>query len=192
MAESSQAGTMRSGRTLNHLVPGRDCGDCVACCEVLRIVDPEVGKPAGVMCRHNTGSGCGIHATRPEICRRWFCLWRRIDAMPDDARPDRCGVIFCLEGEEDHPNPFARLCVVARPVASPRALRSELVRQVVAMFVRQGELPVWLHRHGVRSLIHPPSDLADAIERPERTPFQAFLPAALAWRRRHRSIWPQG
>jgi hypothetical protein len=192
MADSSDTGTMRSGRTLNHLVPGRDCGDCVACCEVLRIVDPEVGKPAGIMCRHNTGKGCGIHATRPDICRRWFCLWRRIDAMPDEARPDRSGVIFCLEGEEDHPNPFARFCVVARPVGSPRALRSELVRRVVAMFARQGDLPVWLHRHGVRTLIHPPPDLADAIERPRATPFQPFVPAAMAWRRRHRANWPQG
>lgn len=111
--------------------------------------------------------------------------------MPDEARPDRCGVIFCLEGEEDHPNPFARFCVVARPVGSSRALRSELVRQVIAMFARQGELPVWVHRHGVRSLIHPPPDLADAIERPEKTPFQAFVPAAIDWRRRHRAAWPQ-
>jgi hypothetical protein len=44
----------------------------------------------------------------------------------------------------------------------------------------------------VRSLIHPPPDLADAIERPQATPFQAFVPAALAWRRRHRATWPQG
>ncbi len=35
-----EAGAMRAGRTLNHLTPGRECGDCVACCEVLRIVDP--------------------------------------------------------------------------------------------------------------------------------------------------------
>ena len=112
--------------------------------------------------------------------------------MPDEARPDRCGVIFCLEGEDDHPNPFARFCVVARPVGSSRALRSELVRQVIAMFARQGELPVWVHRHGVRSLIHQPPDLADAIERPDTTPFQAFVPAAMDWRRRHRANWPQG
>lgn len=192
MAESCEAGAMCSDRTLNHLVPGRDCGDCIACCQALRIVDPQIGKPAGVMCRHNTGSGCGIYEARPDICRIWFCLWRRIDAMPDEARPDRCGVIFCLEGEDDHPNPFARFCVVARPVGSPRALRSSLVRQVVAMFARQGDLPVWVHRHGVRSLVHPPPDLADAIERPQETPFRAFLPAALAWRRRHRASWPQG
>ncbi|WP_066467366.1 hypothetical protein [Bosea sp. WAO] len=180
-----EAGAMRTGRTLNHLTPGRECGDCVACCEVLRIVDPEVGKPAGVMCRHNTGKGCGIHATRPQICRSWFCLWRRIDAMPDEARPDRCGVIFCLEGEESHPNPFARFCVVARPIGRSRALRSPIVREVIAMFVRQGTLPVWQHRHGVRTLIYPPPDLADAIERPKTTPFQALVPAATAWLRQH-------
>jgi hypothetical protein len=93
-------------------------------------------------------------------------------------------VIFCLEGEASHPNPFARFCVVARPVGKSRALRSPLVREVIAMFVRQGTLPVWQHRHGVRTLIYPPPDLADAIERPETTPFQALVPAAKAWLRR--------
>lgn len=185
MTEPPDAGAMGSGRALNHLTPGRDCGDCVACCEVLRIVDPQVGKPAGVMCRHNTGKGCRIYETRPTVCRRWFCLWRRIDAMPDEARPDRSGVIFCLEGGESHPNLFARFRVVARPVGSSRALRSPLVRQVIAMFVQQGSLPVWLHRHGVRSLVHPLPDLADAIERPQATPFRALVPAALAWLKRH-------
>jgi hypothetical protein len=60
------------------------------------------------------------------------------------------------------------------------------------MFVRQGELPVWVHRHGVRSLVYPPPDLADAIERPEKTPFQGLVPAALGWRSRHRMSWPEG
>ncbi len=188
MNETPEAGAMRSGRTLNHLVPGRDCGDCVACCEVLRIEDADVGKPAGVMCRHNTGGGCGIYTTRPGICRTWFCLWRRIDAMPDEVRPDRCGVIFCLEGDESHANLFARFCVVARPVAKSRALRSPLARQVIAMFARQGSLPVWLHRHGVRKLVYPPPDLADAIERPQATPFQALVPLAQAWLRRHAGL----
>lgn len=181
MAGTTDDGAMRTGRTLNHLVPGRECGDCVACCEALRIEDPQVGKPAGVLCRHNSGTGCSIHATRPQICRAWFCLWRRIDAMPEEARPDRCGVIFCLEGEDSHPNPFARFCVVARPVREARALRGPVVKQAIAMFARQGMLPVWIHRHGVRSLVHPPPELADAIERPETTPFRLLVPAARAW-----------
>lgn len=61
-----------------------------------------------------------------------------MDAMPGDARPDRCGLIFCVEGDESHPNPFARFCVLARPVGKSRAPRCPLVRQVSAMLVRQG------------------------------------------------------
>jgi hypothetical protein len=53
-------------------------------------------------------------------------------------------------------------------------------------------LPVWVHRHGVRSLVYPPPDLADAIERPEKTPFQGLVPTALGWRSRHRMSWPEG
>lgn len=70
-----------------------------------------------------------------------------MDAMPG-ARADRCGLIPRLEDEESHPNPFARFCVVVRPVGKSRALRGPLIRQVSAMFVRQGTLPVAPRRHG--------------------------------------------
>ncbi len=173
-------------RTLNHLTPGRDCGDCVACCQVLRIDQPDLQKAAGILCTHNTGTGCGIYATRPGICRSWYCLWRRIDAMPDAARPDRCGVIFCLEEDGAHGNLLARFCVVARAVSTTRAFQRGIVKEVIAMFARQGDLPVWRHRWGAKTLSYPSPELADAIERPDLTPFMAFLPAARMWLARHR------
>ena len=64
----------------------RSCGDCNACCTVLRI-DSQLGystrldngediaKPAGVSCRFLTKNGCGIYAVRPIVCRSFKCDW---------------------------------------------------------------------------------------------------------------------
>lgn len=81
------------------LVPGRECGGCTACCMHLRIDTPELQKPADVACANLVeGGGCAIHASRPPICREWFCGWRQFDYLPDGMRPDRCGIIVRVEG----------------------------------------------------------------------------------------------
>jgi len=36
----------------NHLVPGRECGSCTACCKDLAIRADGIGKQAGEPCRH--------------------------------------------------------------------------------------------------------------------------------------------
>lgn len=52
----------------------RDCGDCTLCCKVFDV--PVLDKPSGRWCQHcQPGRGCGIHATRPQYCRDFFCLW---------------------------------------------------------------------------------------------------------------------
>lgn len=71
----------------------RRCGECDACCTVLRV--DELAKLGGQPCPHlaTKTSGCGIHATRPAICRGYRCLW--LDgALDDDDRPDRLGAIL--------------------------------------------------------------------------------------------------
>lgn len=73
----------------------RSCGPCSACCTVLRV--DELRKPAGVDCEHQrAGGGCGIHASRPPICRAYHCLWLQ-GGLEDDERPDRTGGIVDLE-----------------------------------------------------------------------------------------------
>jgi hypothetical protein len=58
----------------NDLPPGRTCGTCTLCCKLFPV--PELEKPAGRWCRHIVqGRGCGIHATRPQVCRDFFCQW---------------------------------------------------------------------------------------------------------------------
>ncbi len=73
----------------------RSCGTCSLCCTILRV--DELAKPAGRDCVHQRGpEGCGIHATRPPICRAYRCLWLQ-GGLEDDERPDRTGGIVDLE-----------------------------------------------------------------------------------------------
>lgn len=78
------------------LVPGRECGDCTVCCTVMAIDKPEIQKEAGVTCRHCVG-GCTIYATRPPLCRQYYCGWRQLPILDDSWRPDRSGVYVEVE-----------------------------------------------------------------------------------------------
>jgi len=54
--------------------PTRSCGTCTLCCKIFSV--PDLGKPAGKWCKHIVqGKGCGIHETRPQVCRAFFCQW---------------------------------------------------------------------------------------------------------------------
>lgn len=73
----------------------RSCGTCSLCCTILRV--DELEKPAGRDCVHQRGSrGCGIHATRPAICRTYRCLWLQ-GGLEDGERPDATGAVVDLE-----------------------------------------------------------------------------------------------
>ena len=81
------------------LVPGRECGACTACCTVMAIDKPEIQKEAGVTCRHCVG-GCTIYATRPPLCRDYYCGWRQLPILDESWRPDRSGVYVEVEPVE--------------------------------------------------------------------------------------------
>jgi hypothetical protein len=95
-----------------HLVPGRECGECTACCTVLHIDDPELQKPAGITCANcAAGKGCTIYQTRPKTCRSWFCGWRVMAQYDDSWRPDRSQILIALETENIPPQYEMRLAV---------------------------------------------------------------------------------
>jgi len=73
--------------------PGRECGDCTACCIVLEQV--ELRKPMRCACEHIIRDGCRIYSERPQGCRNFNCLWLR-GALPADVsyRPDHLGVLL--------------------------------------------------------------------------------------------------
>jgi hypothetical protein len=76
-------------------VSERSCGDCTLCCTVLRV--DELRKLGGVPCENlrTNPPGCGIHATRPRICRRYRCLWLQ-GKLDEGDRPDRLGAVLDL------------------------------------------------------------------------------------------------
>ncbi len=97
------------------LVPGRDCGTCSMCCKVFRVV--EVDKAPGQWCRHIVhGRGCGIHATRPNVCRTFFCHWLQNERLGPEWKPDRSKFVLYTEME-------GRRLVVASDAAAPTAWR---------------------------------------------------------------------
>lgn len=83
--------------------PGRDCGECTACCVDLAIA--ELNKADGVACQHLVAGACGacgIYETRPNTCRTWFCGWRLLGSLSDAMRPDRSGAMLAPEiGQTD-------------------------------------------------------------------------------------------
>src|SRR5919198_3090540 len=83
MAAAPDHGTDQRGPLLTkHLVEGRSCGPCVGCCSIYQI--PALQKPKYTLCKHCTGTSCAIYDDRPDDCRKFFCLWRRIAAMHEE------------------------------------------------------------------------------------------------------------
>ncbi len=71
--------------------PARNCDGCAQCCKLGEIPD---FKPYNQWCRHcPTHDGCAIHATRPTLCRDFFCHYLRTP-LEEHWRPDRCGMVI--------------------------------------------------------------------------------------------------
>lgn len=182
---SSDANQKTRDSIFDHLVPDRECGECVACCKILEIRAPELQKSADTLCQYCTGVGCGIYENRPEVCRTWYCLWRRIPSMPDDLRPDKCGVVFSLDAHNPPRILFESIYIVARAVDDSDALAKPAAASAVAMFIEQGALPVWISFKGQKKMIYPDQQLADAILQPTQTIWQSLVPRAIAWREQY-------
>lgn len=70
------------------VVPGRSCGSCTLCCKVVSVADFD--KPAGKWCQHcRPGNGCGIHATRPFVCRGAYCEWMISKGLGPEWKPEK-------------------------------------------------------------------------------------------------------
>jgi hypothetical protein len=94
------------------LVAGRTCGECIACCQIPSIEEPGLTKPAGALCRHCTGSSCGIYAARPQTCREFHCQWRHLALLDENWRPDRSGVLISSRSLGDEADSAAAMVVV--------------------------------------------------------------------------------
>ena len=76
------------------LIAGRACGACNACCEFLKIDEPQFRKAPAEVCRHwDKEQACTIYARRPESCRTFHCGWLQFNWLSADWRPDRSGIL---------------------------------------------------------------------------------------------------
>jgi len=90
----------------------RHCDGCTLCCKVMRVDEP-LHKPMNVWCRHCVqGQGCGIHETRPQVCRNFHCMWLMDASFGPEWQPERCHMVLWLDldgrrlnanVDEDHP-----------------------------------------------------------------------------------------
>jgi len=70
------------------VVNGRSCGNCSLCCKVVSVA--EFNKPAGKWCQYcRPGGGCGIHASRPFVCRGTYCEWMIAKGLGEEWKPER-------------------------------------------------------------------------------------------------------
>ena len=77
----------------------RGCDGCTLCCKVMQ-VDAPIDKPMNRWCVHCIqGTGCGIHATRPPVCRNFHCVWLMDAGFGEEWRPELCRMVLWLDLE---------------------------------------------------------------------------------------------
>ena len=168
---------------LGPILPDRECGDCTACCVELTVNTPEFAKPAGTPCIHLSGQGCGIHAVRPRICRTWFCAWRRVASLPDEARPDRSGLLVSLNFVNAPQNCLEGVSINVRVLAGSDAIANGMAATVLDSMCDQ-LVPVWFSDGSEKMLMHPDNDVAGFVLSGETAPKHLQNEVA-AWRDRY-------
>ena len=102
-----------SEKNESHLVSGRECGECTACCVVLHIDDATFKKPADQVCKNLMAQGgCKIYSSRPSVCQDWHCAWRFMAQLDESWRPDRSGIM--LRSDENG--------IIFQPIRDPKVV----------------------------------------------------------------------
>jgi hypothetical protein len=148
------------------LVPERECGDCVSCCEIAGVDSPKLKKPAGVLCPNCATPGCSIYDTRPVVCRQYHCLWRQLDTLATDMRPEKSKVMFSLHYSVAPRNVFQKAFIVGATLESWEIFRTPAVEAAIDSLIRDFELPVWLSFQHQGKLVYPLPDMAQEIRHP--------------------------
>ena len=171
------------------LLPERECGDCMVCCEYMPISTNGLIKAAETLCPHViVNRGCSIYETRPNVCRTWHCLWRRDAAMPDALRPDRSKMIFSLVIYGDTRSLFENAHITCIAMKSLTDFDAPLVAATIQRYIDEGVLPVWHSHGGGKSLLYPDENLADAILKPVTTRHIELVERGKIWRDRYEGL----
>ena len=171
------------------LVPGRQCGDCMVCCEYLYINSPTLKKSADVLCSNwGNDKGCRIYETRPTVCRSWHCLWRRDKRLPEELRPDQSKVIFSLKICDEPRYLFENAYIVCMAMRKPSDFDTPQVATALDSYIAEGALPVWLSHGGGKTLAWPSANLANAILNPGTIQSRELIEQARSWRTRYEAL----
>jgi len=131
------------------MVPARECGNCTACCTVLPIRTAELQKTSHVLCVHcRESEGCQIYATRPQVCRDYYCGWRLLPGLPENWRPDLSGIFvdrvrFRPDALDEIPAEYSREFMLQLLLLKREAIEDPLLPEVVGAFV-DVKIPVFL------------------------------------------------
>lgn len=168
---------------LGPVLADRGCGDCTACCTVLTVDTPDFKKPPETPCIHLSAHGCGIHAVRPDICRTWFCVWRRIAELPDWARPDRSGLLVSLNFVKEPRNCLEGVSINIRAIEGGGSIDKAMASAILDVLCDR-LIPVWFSDGSRKMLMHPENDVATLVI--SGGPAPAHLRAEVAaWRERY-------
>jgi len=140
-----------------HLVSGRECGECTACCVVLRIQDKNLQKPADQACSHMIEKGgCNIYSERPSVCQNWYCAWRFMEQLDEEWRPDRSGIMLRTADKG----------IIFQPIREPKeVLTSERALELIGGGIEQG-IPLFMSiptRKGFRSYRMPLNEHLESV-----------------------------
>ena len=135
--------------------PGRACGSCTLCCKVYDV--PVLGKPAGSWCPHcKPGRGCGIHETRPDHCRAFFCLWMTQTWLGPEWKPDRAKMVLTVD-------PVTNFLFVQVDPGAPNVWRSQpyyaQIKQWASGAVARGRQVIVFHNK-LATVVLPDRDVA--------------------------------
>jgi hypothetical protein len=109
--------TLDPTKFVNIAAEGRSCGTCTLCCKVYNV--PSLNKPAGKWCSHcSPGRGCGIHETRPDHCRSFYCLYMTENWLGTEWKPEISKFVISID-------PISRYMLVQVDPGQPKAWMKE-------------------------------------------------------------------
>jgi hypothetical protein len=113
----------------------RSCGSCTLCCKLFPV--PELTKPSGRWCQHIAqGKGCGIHETRPKVCRSFWCQWIENPDLGPEWKPEISKFVLSIY-------PGSNSLAVTVDPATPTTWRQEPylsgLRRFAAAALQQGD-----------------------------------------------------
>jgi hypothetical protein len=143
------------------LVEGRACGTCTLCCKLFPV--PELSKAAGRWCPHvEQGSGCAIHASRPQVCRAFHCQWLYNADLGPEWKPERAKFVLSIY-------PGSRSLAVTVDPGEPLAWTKEPyyrhLKRWAAAAVAEGEQVVVFNGEAATILL-PERDIALGVLQP--------------------------